>query len=411
MSRPADTRKPHRRTHKKSRYGCSECRRRRVKCDERQPLCTGCIERDSACQYPRRAESRGSSSGSQLKDPSVVEVNTETGLVGAPEAPCSVNYPTFGTSAWRSIGSRELELMHFWCTRTCNSFTPHLTEFFRDHVGKEALRYDYLMNSLLALTSYHIASETGNAVDARSYSSAGLQYHNQALSGLREVLLNITPSTCVAIFACSANISICAVVSPLLHTGSDDEAKSITQAVLPVIDILKGTSSIIDVSHPWLLQGPLSGMMRGSMSRQPSAIKESFPANELRRLNDALFSSRSCAQDKLNNETDKHQIFEDAVQKLEQAAKNGISMLPWLLKIDSRFMDELRKEELMAVAIFMHWSVLLDQLDEKWWAKYSGKRIVKKLSAILHGHGRDWEQINKWCRAQVGLCPLIVSEA
>ena len=118
--------------------------------------------------------------------------------------------------------------MHHWCTRTCHGFTPHLTEHFKDDVGKEALRYDFLMNALLALTSFHIATETGNAITARSYTAAALQYHDQALSGLREVLPDITASTCNAIFASSAMLAICAVVSPFLHTDLD-EMKTIKQ--------------------------------------------------------------------------------------------------------------------------------------------------------------------------------------
>ncbi|KAI8667091.1 Zn(2)-C6 fungal-type domain-containing protein [Fusarium sp. Ph1] len=43
---------PSRRGHSKSRLGCFNCKRRRVKCDERQPGCARCARLGLRCQYP-----------------------------------------------------------------------------------------------------------------------------------------------------------------------------------------------------------------------------------------------------------------------------------------------------------------------------------------------------------------------
>jgi hypothetical protein len=79
-----------------------------------------------------------------------------------------------------------------------------------------------------------------------------LRYHCEALAGLRQVLDDITPSTCVAIFACSVMIVICAIVSPLLPAGPNDEVKSTARSMLPIVDLPKGISSIINISQQWL---------------------------------------------------------------------------------------------------------------------------------------------------------------
>jgi hypothetical protein len=42
----------HRRGHFKSRLGCHSCKRRRVKCDEVHPVCSGCRRLDLRCEYP-----------------------------------------------------------------------------------------------------------------------------------------------------------------------------------------------------------------------------------------------------------------------------------------------------------------------------------------------------------------------
>ncbi|CAI6341413.1 unnamed protein product [Periconia digitata] len=41
-----------RKCHVKSRNGCVQCKRRRVKCDVKQPICSSCSRRGEDCQYP-----------------------------------------------------------------------------------------------------------------------------------------------------------------------------------------------------------------------------------------------------------------------------------------------------------------------------------------------------------------------
>ncbi|KAL7798216.1 hypothetical protein V8C37DRAFT_248969 [Trichoderma ceciliae] len=41
-----------RRSHRKSRNGCSECKRRHIRCDERRPACTNCAIAERACSFP-----------------------------------------------------------------------------------------------------------------------------------------------------------------------------------------------------------------------------------------------------------------------------------------------------------------------------------------------------------------------
>lgn len=42
-----------RRSHRKSRNGCAECKRRHIRCDERRPVCSNCVSADRTCVFPR----------------------------------------------------------------------------------------------------------------------------------------------------------------------------------------------------------------------------------------------------------------------------------------------------------------------------------------------------------------------
>jgi hypothetical protein len=52
-SAPPQPRKPiPRKGHTKSRRGCFNCKRRRIKCNERHPECNHCIKAGLSCEYP-----------------------------------------------------------------------------------------------------------------------------------------------------------------------------------------------------------------------------------------------------------------------------------------------------------------------------------------------------------------------
>ncbi|KAK2593403.1 hypothetical protein QQS21_008891 [Conoideocrella luteorostrata] len=44
--------KPQRRSHRKSRNGCAECKRRHIRCDEQRPACANCAIAERTCVFP-----------------------------------------------------------------------------------------------------------------------------------------------------------------------------------------------------------------------------------------------------------------------------------------------------------------------------------------------------------------------
>lgn len=290
---------------------------------------------------------------------------------------------------------RELDLMHHWCTKTCHSFKLKHAELFQGYVVKEALKHEYLMESLLALTSLHIASEMTDPLSAAPYVSAALQYQNSAVPAFRAALHNVTPSNCDAVFASSVFMMAATMVSPLLPTGDNDNASSPTQNMLRLFDFVKGITSVVGISHQWLDNGPFGEILSPqieALSLTGDGI--SFPIERLRKLNGTFTGTANPLYD----------TYERVIGQLEKCfAKDKAMAVPFLVLAGKVFMGELRKGEPMALMIFMHWGVILDQLDEMWWAKYSGKRLVEELSGGLLGHGKAGDEATRWARMQVGL--------
>lgn len=260
-------------------------------------------------------------------------------------------------------------------------------------MGQEALRYDYLMEALLALTLLHIASEMNDTVASRPYVSAALQHQNHALSGLRATLCDISTSNCDAIFASSILIMVCAIVSPLLPTGEDDHpAKSTAESMLSLVDFINGIAYIVRLSREWLERGPISAIFGPSLKKGP-VPKDWLLAEELRLLTDMTVTPGS----------HKHQIFNQAIKQLEVVIKTDRSIVIWLVLVGTDFMDEFRSGDLVAMATFMCWGMLMHKVDGMWWAQYLGRRLVEDLSSTLIECGREWSNIVTTCRKEVGL--------
>lgn len=369
---------PIKRTHRKSRYGCDQCRKRRVKCDEKAPRCTNCVRREEDCAFSRKPIQ-------SLED--IAQISRD----GAQLEASNLLLPEFSSLEETNAGLSEAALMHHWCTRTCHSFTPRGADLFREYVGKEALRHEYLMESLLALTLLHMAIEMEDPATAQPLVSAALRHQNRSLLGLGEALKSISPSNCDSIFACGLLIMPCAVVSSLLPTSQLDQPKPAAESIILLVGYMNGISHIVQTSRKWILDGPLS-LMFCIVEPEPPLIHDEWPhARELRSLLDATVDSDS----------QKHSILEEAINGLGQVHRRHHCAVMWIVRVSSAFLDEIRNGDPLALAVLMHWGVLLYTMDDMWWKRYSGVRLVEEVSNALDDRGEEWEAMTRRCREQV----------
>lgn len=281
--------------------------------------------------------------------------------------------------------------MHRWCTHTYSGFGPRHERLFKEYVGTEALRHDYLLSALLALSAIHVASDAvdNDFATASQYVSIGLQYQNEALSGLRRVLPNIDGSNCSAILFATSLIMLSAIVSPLLPVGPYESTQSTAEAILPLVDYMNAIKSIVMVGKEYLADTNI----KNYLDDEKESVKLHGPVfiEELHRLNDTAFTAED------------HAIFHRAIVALLKVSHDGDGIMEWLVNVGPNFLCKLRNRESMALAIYMHWGAQLDQLEQLWWAKFSGKRLVDELSTTLRTRGPEWNEITAWCRKRVGL--------
>ena len=154
-----------RRSHKKSRQGCLQCKTRRVKCAEQKPACSRCVHGGLQCVYrPTLAKQRKAEpTRRQQEDLSIM---------------------AFPTMTSDSFNIEDMRFFHHFMTKA----RPHLpignTAVWQREIPQFALQNEYLMYAFLALGSSHL----GRLVDSRAYQVQALTYRIKGLAGLRQAM-------------------------------------------------------------------------------------------------------------------------------------------------------------------------------------------------------------------------------
>ncbi|CAK7234284.1 hypothetical protein SBRCBS47491_008896 [Sporothrix bragantina] len=168
-----------RQSHRKSRAGCDNCKRRRVKCNEEVP-CASCRRRGETCERPGHQ--------SQLPVPKPMDTI-------APFTSSTVSSAGTNDSV---VNLLHLKLLHHFQVHTC----PTLV--FGTDAWATALQlgfhFEFLSNAVLCVAARHLAylhankAETGsvdglNGPDAATYAATAATHLCRSLAGFRHELV------------------------------------------------------------------------------------------------------------------------------------------------------------------------------------------------------------------------------
>ncbi|KAJ5793376.1 uncharacterized protein N7503_009354 [Penicillium pulvis] len=386
---------PPRRAHTKSRSGCDQCKRRRVKCDETGPPCTNCISRELGCTYVKASPKDAPSLGRQataLPAP-VREKGPVTPRSLAPGSPASTPSAVSGV--------RELELMHRFATDTYRSISTSESEMqvWQIHVPRLALQFEFLMNGILALAALHIAS-TLEPPASFVYMDTALHYHNLTFAPFRASIDHLTEQNCEAVLAQSIITTVLGIALPRV-TAARGESSNMTENIIVLFELLQGVKNIITIGQPWIKLN-LYPHQKGFKSGGPTLDSVTETAlDRLALLNDETLSSI---------DTDQYRINKDVIAHLHHCftmySNDGgpANALAWLAAVDKGFVDNVRRRQPLALLILMHWGVLLWELDGQWWwARNSGRALVSELLLILQPGNSRWADSLAWPRRKIGL--------
>lgn len=263
----------------------------------------------------------------------------------------------------------------------------------------EALRHDFLMDALLAFTAMHSATEAQHAADASTSLNEALHYQNRSLAQLGRVLESISRDNCDAVLLASLFNMICALLAPLIAVppAANTHEENIADVMVRVRDYMVSVHSMTLQYLEWVLDGNLATLINDSSARRVGT-ESGFTCEKLHRLNNAVL-----AESELHGTVSA--VSRSAIEYLEMvfAETNGRSVLRWVKMLPPEFFQELHRGESTAMVVLMCWGSVLYLLDEVWWTRYAGLKIVEDLSKRVKACEGDWAEVVTWCRQEVGL--------
>ncbi|KAI0836364.1 hypothetical protein F5Y06DRAFT_305345 [Hypoxylon sp. FL0890] len=400
-----------RRSHKKSRNGCQNCKKWHTKCDEQGPPCNNCTLRKAKCVYNR---------------PKVDNIRNSDSLTIRSKNASSVSWPVAVDRPQGDVGAlcgayggpsrlMELELMHQWSTNTYKAFCgiPEDGNYLQVLLPRYALEYDYMLNCILAISSLQIAKLIGEG-NSTKYINAGLEYYNRGSSSFRSQLISMNADNCHVLYMFSA-IAIAAQLSIPHRSGSA------LDLLIIALDLLIGSTNIGMMGMPWLLNSPFP--LRLFISRM-GASKDLIDLDSrlaLARLHAINEQRNKATSEPVSGDEEADGVLLVRDYELYRMSIDGLEMcfaeeargvlrgfstaFPGLA--GKPFSSLISKFDPFALLIIMHWTVLLSQLDESiWWAKSIAEGVALEIAGLLRTRHPDlaleWAEPISWALNRLG---------
>ncbi|KUJ14208.1 uncharacterized protein LY89DRAFT_589586 [Mollisia scopiformis] len=391
-----------RKPHHKTRNGCSECKRKRIKCDEAKPACLNCFSRSSHCVYlpPKiRALNKSLSASGESTPTSPNFVVTSQGVLhnflGRPSQDRSL----------ATFNKRDLELFHFFITVTSQNLSPRseARQMWQCTIPQIAFSHDFLLHGLLAFSALHLSVQRPE--EKKIMRAAAACHYDKAINTYRQAMSNVTRQNCEACFAFSTFVAIFSWVS--LDYSADlffiESAVEGTHAHIAWVNLLRGIIPLLEVSRHWLIDGGLACMLitlEYELQEEAEDLVEcSAKFDDLERLWDPKQSKTSLVaftQSQIKDLKESLRMLKDAYLMILYGGKDVDAVglvLRWPIMASEVFIAMINLRQPEALIVLAHYCLLLGQVDDFWCMRGMSRRLLKSIHGVL---GKEWENWISW---------------
>ncbi|CAG8406135.1 unnamed protein product [Penicillium salamii] len=373
-----------RRTHKKSRNGCVECKRRHMKCDEKRPICSNCTSSQRHCEFvgpfPLVHGSRSASRELTTASPSVQSQSalSPAQILQQPntfteDAPVNMLHVEFLHGLW-SDGMNAL----------LSSDSPEKISFqdFLHH----GLGAPYLMNELLSLSALHLSIIRPEKRNYYQHHSTQLQ--NYALNSFNAMSSHITAENTAPIFLFAGILGLHKLCETLVCR--DDDFEGFLDRFVQYVILHHGVRVIVGQGRWELLhQTNLKPLLDLGTKIPPLDSTLGPVCQELLDrikgvgLDDSIF-----------------RIYQQAVQAVQSVmamiegqapGTNNVNILvAWPILVPREYIDLVSERRSEALVIFAYYGALVDTHKDLWLFRDGGEYLVRSISQYLGTHWEEW---------------------
>ncbi|EMD87062.1 hypothetical protein COCC4DRAFT_61961 [Bipolaris maydis ATCC 48331] len=347
-----------RRSHRKSRAGCKNCKARRIKCDEKKPGCSNCEYRKVRCDFIQPAAS----------PPGHREAS---GLSSIP----------------RELSISEIELAYHYTTSTCFTLSAWSTGgvFRQNQMAEIGFKNPYVLHLMLAFAAVHLAHYRPHRKE--EYAAMADHHYERALVLVTPQIANLNPENSDAILL--AEQLICFISwgrgpqpGEYLAFGRDKKSDWLV--------MFRGIRATF--SNVQFLQ---SDSIHASTA---NGILPSLPALDVPEEYEKQLDSVMELVSVMSKDTPGYEDDIKAVRILREMYdnryRNGESeyhvSFGWLYRVTDDFLERLQERGPIPMIIYAHFVVLVRILEQFWYMQGWTHHIMSGIWDLLPREHRAW---------------------
>ncbi|KAL4796353.1 hypothetical protein BDV19DRAFT_378323 [Aspergillus venezuelensis] len=386
------------RSHRKSKAGCLQCKKRKVKCDESRPGCRKCAIHGVACSFTNPAHGRTQAGSPVSVSSSTSNLALDTSVQGP-----SPHQTLFAASP---LNIQDLELLYHFMTSTCytTSRVPAIRSLWRDEVPRIAFSTPFLLHALLAVSALHIAHSTPSR--RTECTSQAHLHHNAAVTSVIPSITSLASDNAAALYLFSS--LTCMFSCADMERNSNFLILSREGQLSQWIKLFRGTGAVLgDDKHEFQtgILAPIfvNGGFVTKVRRSPEALQEGrMYVLELKNRIAKIHSG----------DTAKQQVYQGAIDGVARAL--AVTLKPnmaetagvfaWMVEASDEYLELLRKEEPTALIIFSYICVAVKQVEWTWWTEGLSARLMGQVYGALKEEDREWL---RWPAQQIEWQPAV----
>ncbi|KAJ4991775.1 sterol uptake control protein 2 [Stagonosporopsis vannaccii] len=406
-----------RRFHRKSKSGCTNCRQRRIKCDEAQGGCDNCRKRNYTCSLRMPGAIAGHAGHVQIlrsqlasipptpTEPHFTNALMQQGILG--RLPRSVR-PHAG-ALFQHFASETVATMGFgmmpqqaWCTAI-----PDL-----------ALKHDFVVHGALAIAALHISTSSESADAKERYENIAALELNMGLASYMAEIRSISSDNVEALFTFSTAISLWSTFQarndcrslvasgPITHVQAENIASEAVQVICRCLRTLRGVQVILVPGWSKLENGPLRYVVQRESWSNAIPVADAHLAEErqLKNLETMWSNPHRAYEDHFDilrqAWLDLHQSFKIVWSLVDDIPLNYSSRGPsfdwtsvfhFAVQCSLRFVSLLEQQCIEAWVLMAHYAILHAEVGKGlWWLDDSAVNLVAAAALVIGTNNWDW---------------------
>ncbi|KAH7153433.1 hypothetical protein EDB81DRAFT_868488 [Dactylonectria macrodidyma] len=393
--------------HSKSRNGCTNCKRRRVKCDEMHPVCSNCQRHEFACSLSQAEAPSAIRTELPYITTLVADLNPPSkGFHSDKERTSTPLLPSYqpAPSTYldplppEELSRRSLELMHHYSTITAStlSLRQDVAYACREAIPREGYKHSFASHGILALAAAHKAHLIPNSRDV--YLKL-CDYHSMLGSkGFEYELQKPTEDNSMALFGFATLLILYSFTLPIRSTKQ--KLNNPIDSFCELASLIRGLKTTLSPLVCRTYNSELAPLIYGVWPSETDGRLTGYPPLDNTFLPKDLWDATSQLRCFLESEVPFQNLshYRDAVDKLQYSARlislagsyaESGAITAWLHDIDERILADIAAYKPHALVLLVYFCVFLAGIQRNfWYARGWADQLFEKVETSLDGQDR-----------------------